>query len=424
MSTLSIPVQPGGAAGATPARAAPGRVVRALREDEHRAAQELTADAFHQAPVSDELWPHCADCYRSGRSFGLFDPELIGVARSTEAQLTVPGGAQLAAGVVVDVAVRADRTRRGVMTDLMRAQLTDMAERGLTVALLTASEAAIYRRFGYGISTRARTCTVSRRTARLHDEVPREGHIELMGLLDAGQAIPAIYAGVAGSRPGMITRSPYWWAMAAAIAAGDGQAAAGPIMTAVHHGPDGPDGYAVYSVHRARQVPTVLYIIDMHTVGSAALGALWRYLLGVDLIDEIQAPTRPADEPVELLFTDPRACQTTAVSDEQWLRLVDVPTALAARTYVGEAVTIEVIDPLLEQNCGTYRVAAEDVRRTREPAQLRLGVAELADIYLGTWRPSALVEAGLAEVRDRAALAAADRLFAARPLPWCGTVLL
>jgi predicted acetyltransferase len=155
-----------------------------------------------------------------------------------------------------------------------------------------------------------------------------------------------------------------------------------------------------------------------------AFGALWRYLLGVDLVARIEAAGRPVDEPVELLLTDPRACQTTSVSDEQWLRLVDVPAALAARSYLGEAVAVEVIDPLLGHNCGTYRVAADGVRRTGEPAQLRLDVAALADIYLGTWRPSALAQAGLAEVRDPAALAAADRLFAAPAVPWCGTILL
>jgi predicted acetyltransferase len=423
MSTLPMPTRSDDAAGAAPAGAARGHVVRALRDDEHRAAQALMAGAFHTTPASDEQWQRRAACYRSGRVFGAFDAELIGVARSTEAHLTVPGGGHLTAGVVVDVAVRADRTRRGVMTDLTRTQLIDMAERGLTVAVLTASEAAIYRRFGYGISTRARTYTVNRRTVRLRDEVPRDGRIELLGFADAARAVPAIYAGAGRSRPGMITRTPYWWTMAATVAE-DAPAAAGPIMTAVHRGPDGPDGYAVYAVHRTPQVPTVLRVIDMHTSGPAAFGALWRYLLGVDLVDEIDAPARPVDEPAELLFTDPRACQTTSVSDEQWLRLIDVPFALAARTYLGGAVVIEVTDPLLDHNCGTYRVAAQGVRRTGETAQLRLGVAELADIYLGTWRPSALAQAGLIDARDPAALAAADRLFAAPAVPWCGTILL
>jgi predicted acetyltransferase len=421
MSTMSITRQPAGVISATSAGATQGHVIRTLRDDEHRAAQALMAGAFHTAPATDEQWQQRAACYQSGRGFGAFDAELVGVARSTQTGLTVPGGGQLAADMVMEVAVRADRTRRGVMTDLMKAQLIDMAGRGVTVAVLKATEGGIYRRFGYGVSTRTRTYRVDRRRHRLHDEVPRDG-IELLGFADASRAVPAIYAGIARSRPGMITRTPHWWAMAAA-SAGGAPTAAGPIMTAVHGGPGGPDGYAVYSVFRAPGVPTVLRIADLHSIGSAAFGALWRHLLGVDLVDEIEAPDRPVDEPAELLFTDPRACRTTSVSDEQWLRLVDVPAALAARTYFGEAVVIEVTDPLLWHNRGTYRVAAEGVRRTSEQAQLRLDVAALADIYLGTWRPSALTQAGLVDAADPAALPAADRLFASPTAPWCGTIL-
>jgi predicted acetyltransferase len=422
MSTISIPRQTAEVTSATSVGAARGHVIRTLREDEHRAAQALMAGAFHIAPATDEQWQQRAACCQSGRAFGAFDAELIGVARSTETCLTVPGGGQVAANMVVDVAVRADRTRRGVMTDLTKAQLTDMAGRGVTAAVLKASEGGIYRRFGYGVSTRARTYTVNRRSLRLRDEVPRDGRIELLAFADATRAVPAIYAEIARTRPGMIMRTLQWWTMAAPSAVG-APAAAGPIMTVVHGGPGGLDGYAVYSVHRAPPVPTLLRIHDMHTTGSQAFGALWRHLLGVDLVDEIEAPARPVDEPAELLFTDPRACHTTTVFDEQWLRLVDVPTALAARTYLGEAVVIEVTDPLLGHNCGTYRVAAEGVRRTSEPAQLRLDVAALADIYLGTWPPSALAQAGLVDVRDPAVLAAADRLFAAPTAPWCGTIL-
>jgi predicted acetyltransferase len=421
MSVVSIPLQLAEVISAAPAGAPDGHVVRALRDDEHRAAHALMAGAFHANPATDEQWRQRAACFQSGPVFGAFDAELIGMARSVGTGLTVPGGGQLTADMVMDVAVRADRTRRGVMTDLMKAQLSDMAGRGVAVAVLKATAGGIYRRFGYGVSTRVRAYRVDRRSHRLHDEVPRDG-IELLGFADASRAVPAIYAEIARSRPGMITRTPQWWAMAAASASGAPTAAA-PIMTAVHGGPGGPDGYAVYSVFRAPGVSTVLRIVDMHTSGSAAFGALWRHLLGVDLVDEVEAPDRPVDEPAELLFTDPRACRTTAVSDEQWLRLVDVPAALAARTYLGEAVVIEVTDPLLERNCGTYRVAAEGVRRTGDPAQLRLGVAALADAYLGTSRPSALAQVGLVDVRDPAALPAADQLFASPTAPWCGTIL-
>jgi len=68
---------------------------------------------------------------------------------------------------------------------------------------------------------------------------------------------------------------------------------------------------------------------------GAGLSLLWgpigKALASMPQADVI-AELRPVDEPVELLYTDPRAVSTSTVDDETWLRLVDVPTALAARS--------------------------------------------------------------------------------------------
>ena len=66
------------------------------------------------------------------------------------------------------------------------------------------------------------------------------------------------------------------------------------------------------------------------------------------------------DEPVSWLFEDPRVVNTTEVFDEIWLRLVDVPRMLQARTYgVADPVVIEVRDKLLPANDGRYRVSPQ-----------------------------------------------------------------
>lgn len=75
---------------------------------------------------------------------------------------------------------------------------------------------------------------------------------------------------------------------------------------------------------------------------------MWRFLLGIDLVDRIVAEERPLDEPVELILADHRQGNVDRVEDEHWLRLVDVPRALAAREYGHAApVVVEVTDPLL-----------------------------------------------------------------------------
>jgi predicted acetyltransferase len=199
-----------------------------------------------------------------------------------------------------------------------------------------------------------------------------------------------------------------------------------PACVAVHTGPDGDDGFVWY---RAENNPTPanswglrLQVEDLHAASAAATAALWRFVAGIDLISSVKGWMRPLDEPIELLLEDASACRTIDLGDETWLRLVDVDAALNARSW-GEAdpVVIGVDDALLPANSGGYCLTCDGVKRTDEPAQLELTVAELGRLYLGDVSPSALAAAGRLTVRDRAALPAADALFATGAVPWAGT---
>jgi predicted acetyltransferase len=130
----------------------------------------------------------------------------------------------------------------------------------------------------------------------------------------------------------------------------------------------------------------------------------------------------PVDENVQLLLADPRKCETPNIDDDLWLRLVDVPAALAARTY-GDAdpVVLSVIDAFLPENSGSYLVSRDGVSRTSEPAAFTVDVDVLAMMYLGAWKASDLAAAGRMRVNDAEALARADKLFASDTIAWCGT---
>ena len=77
----------------------------------------------------------------------------MGAASAYTVRLTVPGG-EVAAAAVTGVGTRPDYHRRGILRALMRRQLDDIRERGEPVAVLWASEGAIYQRFGYGMAAR------------------------------------------------------------------------------------------------------------------------------------------------------------------------------------------------------------------------------------------------------------------------------
>ncbi|WAL63303.1 GNAT family N-acetyltransferase [Amycolatopsis cynarae] len=395
--------------------------VRPLAEGEQRPAFDVLSQSLHGPVSTDERWAKRAEGFPAERKFGAFEGgTVIGVTSSIATGLTVPGGATLPSAAVDGVGVRADHTRRGVLTALMAEQLADCAARGEVLAHLHASETTIYGRFGYAVATRGKTLRILKGRARFRDDAPSGGRVRLVGTDAAKKLIPELYERIAPHRPGMMIRPPVWWNWAR-----DGLV--GENFVAVHTGPDGDDGFVLYHPQDRRsfeqpEAGAALVVRDLHAANPGALAGLWRFLCRVDLVGEVRAPDRPLDDPIGLMLTDPRACEVLGLEDSTWLRLVDVPAALAARTYRPAApVVLEVTDPLLPANSGRYRVAPEGATRTEEPAGLALGVDTLAMIYLGDRAPSLLAALNRIEVRDPAALPEADALFATATAPWCGT---
>ncbi|KAA2266583.1 GNAT family N-acetyltransferase [Solihabitans fulvus] len=397
--------------------------VRVLDSSQLRDAHRLFCATLHFKPLEGEHWAQAAQTYHPGRTFGAFDGDaMIGTASSFASGLRVPGGAVVPMAAVSRVGVRADRTRRGILSALMRVQLEDVRSQGDVAASLRASESGIYGRFGYGVATRGQTVRIERRRAAPRAGVPSGGEVRLVDpevALDG--LLPTLFERIAFETPGAVVRWPEYWGSMSRRAAKEGDA----LVVAVHAGADGDDGYAIYQVTRTGHGLSgkcELVVHDLWAETPESRADLWRFTCDVDLVDEVVAPLRPLEEPVELLFADRRAVSVNEVVDETWLRLVDVPAALATRAY-GDApdVVIGVRDALLSDNDGNYRVGAGGASRTDSAAQLEVDVDTLAMAYLGDVRLSTLASVGRVRVADRDALASADALFCAQARPWAGT---
>jgi predicted acetyltransferase len=400
--------------------------VRTLDPDEFRAANALFAATIHCPPIDDAAWSHAASSYRPGRVFGVrAGEELVATAMSFPSALAVPGGATLPMAAITRVGVRADHTRRGLLTAMMRVQLEDAAARGELLASLRASQAVIYGRFGFGVATRGRHLRVrADPPSPFRADGPRGGSVRLLERADILPVLQEVYARLP-LRPGGMTRFEAWWEMSLGRRVHVDRA---HVLAAVHTGPDGDDGFAVaHLVDGTQGQDRSLDVVDLHARDVHATAGLWRFLLGVDLIGGVQADLRPVDEPLELLLTDPRAGVVTGQVDETWLRIVDVPAALAARTYgAAEPLLLAVHDRLREVNAGVYRIADGAAARVGPlggpaQAQLECDVAGLAMAYLGDRRPSELVATGWWVAPDPTAVLRADAAFATDRVPWCGT---
>lgn len=395
--------------------------VRFLGPDDLRAAHHLFASALLHAPLDDAAWASAgAASYAPGRTLGVHGADgttLVSTATSFPTTTAVPGG-ELPTAAVTRVGVRADHTRRGLLTALMRAQLEDVAERGEVLASLRASEARIYGRFGYGVASRGRSVRVRRSGLGWRAGAPAGGTVRLIDAAEIPAVVAPLHDRLARCRTGGISRTAGWWGSVLTRLT-DTHA----VLAAVHTGPDGDDGFALAVPSDGETFGrATLAVKDLHAAGPGATAGLWRFLLDVDLVGAVEADLRPLDEPLELLLADPRDCTVTGVDDETWLRIVDVPAALAARSW-GEAepVLLGVHDPLLHANSGVYRIGDGAAERTTGTADLECGVAALAMAYLGDRRPSELAATGWWTGHDPKALARADAAFSTGTVPWCGT---
>lgn len=237
---------------------------------------------------------------------------------------------------------------------------------------------------------------------------------------DVVPVLSGVHERIARVRPGGIERNPAWWA----------QVVGGPVakrehlVAAVHTGAHGDDGFAIARTGEGGSgfADRTMRVADLHAADLDATVGLWRFLLGLDLIGRVHGWLRPVDEPLDLMLADPRDVTVDGVTDETWLRIVDVPAALAARSW-GDArpVLLGVHDPLRPGNTGVYRIGDGPAERVSGDPQIECDVAGLAAAYLGDRAPSLLVATGWWRASDPAAAARADTLFATGSTPWCGT---
>jgi predicted acetyltransferase len=396
--------------------------VKVLEADELRAAHTLYRGAIHHPPADEAGWDLVKDDMLPGRTFGAYSGGMLaGMVISSPMPMTVPGGAVLPCAAVTRVGVRADHTRRGALSALMREQLASFVAAGEPIAALHASEYPIYGRFGYGVATRGLSLVIDPRRATLHPGAPTSGQVRLLDRAEMPVVLPEVYQRMLPGRPGMLHRSTPWWRLDIERPGSDTH-----LLAAVHTGPDGDDGFVFYYPERNPTVDddwgTRLQVDDLHAANTTAAAALWRFVLGVDVINEVKTWMRPLDDPLPLLLADPRVARTTELSDETWLRLVDVPAALGARSWASsDGVVVAVRDAQLPANSGTYQITPDGVSRVAEPAQLECDVAVLGRLYLGDVAPSSLAATGWLTAHDPAVLPAADALFATGQVPWSGT---
>ena len=344
---------------------------------------------------------------------------IVAAAGSFPFEMTVPGAMVPTAGVTV-VGVLPTHRRRGILTAMMRRQLDDTRAGNEPLAALWASEPTIYGRFGYGLASFCGEIDVPKERAALAVSGGPRGEVRLVTAEEALERFPALYDAVRAERPGMMSRTGDWWEHRRLRT--QTHESGGPLVLALLELDGVPAGYALYRVNQKLESwGTAGHVRVLEALGTSpnATREIWRYLLEFDWTSRIQAGRLSADHELLLLVADPSRLKFM-VTDALWVRLVDVPAALAARSYEGDdLIVFDVSDAFLPDNAGRWRLAGGQAERTDEDPDIRLDVTALGSTYLGGITFSELLRAGRIEELREGAAARADALFRAERAPWC-----
>ncbi|HEY5832735.1 GNAT family N-acetyltransferase [Streptomyces sp.] len=388
--------------------------------------------------VSEEEVAARRPTYDLARTRGAFDQgRCVATFRSMPRELTVPGGGTVSASAVTNVSVTGTHRRRGLATRLMAADLADAMERGDAVSILVAAEYPIYGRYGFGPATWVTDWTV---------DVPRAGRdpryagpadggrVDLSTIAEVRKAGPALHERVRAVTTGAINRTGHWWELFTGQRRLPSFEWKEPFY-ALYRDADGRvDGLVAYDIddeYWPNKLPKVdATVRQLIAATPAAEAALWGYLLSLDWVTVLKTGHRAPDDLLPLLLGDPRAARTETYADFMWLRVLDVPAALSARTYAGGAtcLVLDVSDAsglsggrfLLETDasgaavCGPAPAGAS--------ADLSLDIAGLGCLYLGDESPVRLAALGRITEHRTGAARTADALFRTPRRPWCPEV--
>jgi predicted acetyltransferase len=423
--------------------------IRPVSADEFDAFHLVDQHAFHGGPMPEPELPIAQHLFEFDRSLAAIDTSrptvgdiVVGTAGVFSFRFSVPGGQVPAAGVSF-VSVLPNYRRRGILRSLMRRQLTDIAAGDEPVAVLWASEAPLYGRYGYGRASRQAKFTFRRGDGALGAQAPDDPSLtlRLVSPADAVTELAKVYDAVLPGQPGFFARGDAWWDRVL-FDPEQWRGGAGPLRCVIAEDASGPRGYALYSASGRWESGTslpdgLLEIRELVAADPAAAAVLWRDLLSRDLATEVRVWRRPDDDPLLFQLADPRRARVQ-VSDGLWLRIIDLADALTRRAYSCPVdAVLEVTDSLLPANAGRWRLRTGTAgtagagtagagtvtcERTADPADVALDIRDLGAAYLGGTRLSSLAAAGLVRELRPGTLAPLSAALSWHVAPWCPVI--
>ena len=305
--------------------------------------------------------------------------------------------------MITDVTTSAAHRRRGLLRRLIEDDLADAVAHGVPIAALTASEATIYGRWGFGPATFRQGIEVDTSPGFGFRAFVDPGRVELVEPMDAWPYVKAVFDTFHSRQRGSVE----WPAQYEDIHTGAYDFNAGganrKIRAAVHLDAGGQvDGFALFKHGEKYSVA----VDEMVALTPEAQLGLWSFLGDMDRVRTVTFGLAHPEDPLQWALTDLNRVKTTELQEFLWLRILDVPRALEARPWsADDSVVLEVDDPLGHAG-GRFEIRTSGgvASATRTDAEPDVSVTSetLGSLYLGTVAVGLLRRAGRIEGPDAA----------------------
>lgn len=279
-------------------------------------------------------------------------------------------------GFITSVATYPEYSGLGLMSRLMKRSLTEMREKGQTLAILYPYSIPLYRHRGWEIISDKMTWSITDPNMLVDEDVP--GFVRRVP--EESGDLMAIHDTFAKMTHGCLLRNElaweeYWrWdvydtTVAIYYAAGEENI---------------PLGYMVYRINE-----DIMYIKEMVYLNTEAKKGLFRYIIAHEsMIDEVRA-NNYSGEPIAFALTDSDIKET--IRPYIMGRIVDFAAFIEQYRFEadanGIALTFNVIDPFLEWNNRSFTLEIKNgigrltSKKTRYEASLSIG--SLTTLLLG-----------------------------------------
>lgn len=305
------------------------------------------------------------------------------------------GRAQLPARLVTMVTTNPAHTRKGLLRRLIEDDLADAVAKGLPLAALTAADATIYGRWGFGVGTLRRTVEVAGGRRFALRDFTDPGRCELVDPRTSWDTMREIYATFQARTRGAVEWPTEYRDMHTGSYNYNDRGEDTKLVGAVHLGAEeNPDGFVWFHYAEDGEIK----VHEMVALTPEAQLSMWRLLAGIDRVTKVTHGVADPLDPLPWALTDINAMKVVGEEEFLWVRVLDVATSLGARPWSSDGeVVLEVDDPL-GHAAGRWAVVARDgaatVGRTEVEADVRLTAETLATVLMGAASIGVLHAAG------------------------------